>query len=389
MNTLIAVGTVNTLFLALLVGTKKRKVVPDYVLSLFLLLVSLAFALVFCALEYEWDILLLFLVFGNLLYAPLFYLYVATMVGPDRRFSRRFLWHFLPLILSSGYLLYALDTRTDAEITLLFETFSFGERPALFNMFYMLDLAVVPLYLSLSWRWLGRHEQQIAERYSYRESIDYRWLRRFVVAMTLVWAVIDLPLLGSLFFESLSEELGLTIGFSLTSLLVFYLGYHGLRQATVYVGAADSSPTVTASEEVPRYQRSGLSSEETEAYKTRLLAIMKVDQPYLESSLTIRDLAGSMGLSEHNTSEVINVGFGQTFYELINGYRVEEFKQRAMRSESEGHTLLALALQCGFNSKSSFNRIFRQHTGMTPSAFLKSRHGPTGAAQSGTRSQGA
>ena len=317
-------------------------------------------------------------------------------VDPASRLSRRVFLHFLPFAIATIYLLGVLDTRTDAEITVLFQVQPFKERPTLFNTFHLLDLAALPLYLALSWRLLRRHQVQIADHYSYRYSVDYRWLQRLVIAMVVTWGVIDLPLLGSLFIDALTEQQSLTLGFSLTTLLVFYLGYHGFRQATVYATVPEpdavSEPNTvpatvpeiatvpeteaisieTAMEPMPRYQKSGLSEDELEDGKVRLLTHMESEKPHLDNSLTIRDLAGTIGLSEHNLSEVINAGLAKTFYEFINSYRVEEFKQRVIRDDGTHRTLLAIALECGFNSKSSFNRIFKQHTGTTPSAYLRS-----------------
>jgi len=381
MNTLIAVGAVNVFFLAILSQTKKNKVLPDHLLSLFLLLLSAAFALVFGALEYGRDGLLLFLVFSNLLYAPVFYFYVVAIVDPNHRLPRCFLWHLLPFALSNLYLIALLDPLSEAQITWLFQEQPFAERPGVFNGLHVLDFAAQPFYLILAWRLLRSHRKRIGDHYSYRESVDYGWLRRLVIALGLAWAVIDVPVFGSLFVVRLTETRSLAAGFSLATLLVFYLAYHGFRQATVFAeplsrpleADTELAPDSSEAEPTPRYRRSGLDQDGLQRYRERLLDHMAAERPYLEPEMTLHDLADALCLSEHNTSEVINIGLGQNFYDFVNTYRVAEFQRSVVEEENSRRTLLFVALDCGFNSKSSFNRIFKQHTGLTPSAYSKSQ----------------
>lgn len=377
MNVIIAVGTVNAWLLALLIQTKKSKARPDKILSLFFLLQGLGLGVLYSALEWRIDGLYLLLEYINLLFAPIFYFYVASMVDPEDRLPAKWPWHFLPYAAANIYLLTILSTYSEVQITLLYQVKSFLERPFLHNMFYLLDLAAISVYLVLSWWRLKLHGQRIADVYSYRKSVDYRWLQRLIWVALFSWAVIDLPLFGGFFIDALNTRQTLIFGAALNSLAVLYLGYFGFRQTSVYVDAVDSDKESargsTPTEPTPeRYQKSGLSPDEIRHYRDQLLQYMEKERPHLDPALTIRELAGAVGLSEHNASEVINVGLGKRFYDFVNGYRVEEFKQHVLRSDQSGLTLLAVALQCGFNSKSSFNRIFKQHQGLTPSAYAKS-----------------
>ena len=330
MNILIAVGAFNALFLAILLQTKKNRVVADGILSLFLFLTSLAFALVFGALEYGRDGMLLFLVFSNFMFAPLFYLYVKMMVNPLHRAPFRDTLLFLPWFSANLYLLALLEGWDDARTTWFFGVAGFSVRSITYNLVYLLDLVS--------------------------------------------WVTIELPLMMSQVWDSMSENMGLVIGFSTSSLLVFYLGYHGFRQGIVYSAIEERSKKKSVKDEL-RYSKSGMSETESHSYKENLLKLMKEQRPYLNNNLTIRELASLVGLTEHNISEVINVGVGVSFFDFINSYRVTEFSERVVQPENENITLLALAMECGFSSKSSFNRIFKKSTGMTPSQFQKSPRG--------------
>ncbi len=370
MNILIAVGAFNALFLAILIQTKKSRVLADYILFIFLFLTSVAFALVFGALEYGHEGLLLFLIFSNLFFAPLFYLYVRAMVNPEQAFHGRSLLMFIPWMMANLYLLQILDSFDSSRMGWFFGEAGFSDRPFIYNFAYLLDLVAVPLFLGLSWVRLKRHKRQIARCFSDHQGIDYAWLNKLIAALAVSWVIIEVPLLASQLFDSVSENLSLVLGFSLLSLMVFYLGYHGFRQAVVF-SAKEMLPGNSV-EEDSSYSRSGLDDEETKTYQTALLKIMGEKRPYLNNDLTLGDLAGLVGLTEHNISEVINVGVGISFFDFINGYRVDEFKERVVQPENKNMTFLSLALECGFSSKSSFNRVFKKMTGLTPSQFRKS-----------------
>lgn len=376
MSTIVAIGTVNALVFAILVRAKKEKVLPDRLLSLYFLAAAAAFGLVFAAQEWGQDWLLLPLQYGNLFWAPMFYIYVWSMTDPGHRMPRVWPLHFVLLLLATFYQFTMLLTLSETEITLLFRVRVFSDRPLLFNVLYLVDLVSVPVYLAWSWRLIRAHRRRIKDLYSYRQSVDYRWLTRFIVAGAVSWAVLDLPYLGTFLVGGLNENQALAIGIVVNVVLTIYIGICAVRQNSVYAdmaGFGGEEPTEgMADTSDRRYRKSGMDAADLQSSLTQLVEFMETERPYLDNSLTIRDLAGAVGLTEHNLSEVLNVGLGKRFYDFVNGYRVEEFKRRAVRPESANLTLLAIALQCGFNSKSSFNRIFKQHMGVTPSMYLKS-----------------
>jgi AraC-like DNA-binding protein len=91
----------------------------------------------------------------------------------------------------------------------------------------------------------------------------------------------------------------------------------------------------------------------------------------LYPELTIQELAEKINIPKHHLTYIINTGLHKNFFNFINEYRVEEFKHRALDPENDHLTLLAIAFDCGFNSKSSFHNIFKNITGQTPSEFKK------------------
>jgi AraC-like DNA-binding protein len=97
---------------------------------------------------------------------------------------------------------------------------------------------------------------------------------------------------------------------------------------------------------------------------------MEEQRLYENPTLTLTDLAGALGITTKQTSALVNQGFGMNFNDFVNHYRVEAVKERLARGEHEKFTLLGIALACGFNSKSTFNRVFKRDTSLTPGQYL-------------------
>jgi AraC-like DNA-binding protein len=104
---------------------------------------------------------------------------------------------------------------------------------------------------------------------------------------------------------------------------------------------------------------------------------MEQDRPFADGNLTIQKLAEKLSVPPNHLSQTINEKLGQTFSDFINSYRVEEAKRRLLDPASKHLSILGIAEEVGFNSKSSFNAVFKKHTNMTPSEF-RGNHGGGG-----------
>jgi ligand-binding sensor domain-containing protein/AraC-like DNA-binding protein len=116
-------------------------------------------------------------------------------------------------------------------------------------------------------------------------------------------------------------------------------------------------------------RRSPLPTGDVIAWKDRLQELMEEEKPFLDPSLQLPELAGKLGLSVHQLSQVINDGFGRNFREFINSLRIEEAKRLLTDPRSREYKLLTVAFESGFNSKATFNQVFRKLTGTTPSEY--------------------
>jgi AraC-like DNA-binding protein len=117
-----------------------------------------------------------------------------------------------------------------------------------------------------------------------------------------------------------------------------------------------------------KYKKSGLKGDSLVEGQQKLLDFMRLEKPFLDPKLTLSGLAGYLDMSSNQLSQIINQQEQINFHDFVNRYRVDEFIHRA--SQNNSFSILAHALDSGFNSKSSFNSIFKKHKDMTPSQYM-------------------
>jgi AraC-like DNA-binding protein len=152
------------------------------------------------------------------------------------------------------------------------------------------------------------------------------------------------------------------------SLWILALGYYGIKQTPIFVPGVETLEA-SAPKSAPNRKPEALSFDEKD--KRKLVQVLEQDKIYLKSKLTLQDLAIEVDVPAHQLSQLINREFGQNFFELINKYRVEEVKRKLKDPKFQHLTFLGIALESGFNSKASFNRIFKKSTGQTPNEYRK------------------
>jgi AraC-like DNA-binding protein len=120
-----------------------------------------------------------------------------------------------------------------------------------------------------------------------------------------------------------------------------------------------------------KYGKNGLSTSELDRYFKVLIKYMREKMPYRKESLTLKQIAEDLNIHANNLSQVINKKEGCNFRDFINSFRVEEVKKELLKPRSKDKNILSIAYESGFNSKSAFNLIFKKHTDMTPSEYIK------------------
>lgn len=120
-----------------------------------------------------------------------------------------------------------------------------------------------------------------------------------------------------------------------------------------------------------KYAKSGLNERQLHDYKNRLSNIMRAEQIFLQPDLTLPKLAQQVGCSVNHLSQVINAGFGMSFFDYLNHFRIEHAKELLTQSDGQSSAVLNVAFSVGFNSNSAFYAAFKKCVGQTPAQFRR------------------
>jgi len=379
METFIAIGSAHALYFSILIISKRKKDITDFTLAIFLFLFFLVFGVIYISFEWKLPDLQIFIWNISLLLAPVFYFYSVSLMSNQKKFKASWFLHFTPYILSIFILLDVLDHNSDAEIEKLLNTTILFKEFNILYFFSFLDFIVIPVYLLLVLRLLRYHRNKVSNTFSNYKGRDLHWLKILIIGIFGIWIVINY----FLYFSSFTDEKSLMYGFGFATFFIFYIGYFGTKQTAIFTNVflekrLINQPEITKNDDLikesittKKYNKSSLKDSDIELYHQKLTVYMEKEKPYLNNDLNLYDLASSVEISTHNLSQLLNKKFNKSFYEYINSYRVDEFKKRVQKGDYKKFTILAIALESGFNSKSSFNRIFKKATKNTPLEFIK------------------
>lgn len=206
-------------------------------------------------------------------------------------------------------------------------------------------------------RALHRYRRQLMDNVSNLEGIDPKWLSSFlfiVAALVAIYSATIFFLLGSPRQTAFRPFLSLALG-----LATCFVAWISLDQR--YLPPPLPAPPPAARELSPEARR----------VLDLLPDFMRRKRPFLDPDLSLGDLAEAMDSSRNVLSLAFNVGLERSFYDYINEFRVGEVIRLMADPERKNHKILALALDAGFNSKTTFNELFKKATGQTPSAYLR------------------
>ncbi|SDE85195.1 AraC-type DNA-binding protein [Dyadobacter soli] len=386
------IGLTITFFLAAVLLGKRSKTNADYVLTVWLLVIGVHLGLYYSVVSgryLRFPFLLGVEIPLPLAYGPLLYLYTIELTRPARLTWRRLI-HFLPVALAYLFVMPFYRLPTDRKIWVYqHQGEGFQDQQLILLITIILSGTT---YALASWIELRRHRKRIDYQFSNTEKINLAWLRYLIAGISVIWLTI--------FLDSEAYIFGAVVVF------VFFMGYFGIRQTGIFTDQPrlafewDRAPHAMAHVPAPapakqesggemivadevieqnattagKYAKSGLSEELGRAIHQNLENLMERERLFTDPELTLAELSEKLGTNANHLSQVINTIEEKSFYDYINALRIAEFIRIAALPENQKYTLLHLALECGFNSKTSFNRNFKKHTGLSPSEFLTQRH---------------
>ncbi len=326
--------------------------------------------------------------------APLLLLYTRAMVQPVFRLRKNDLLHFLPVVVVLGLSLPVTGVLRDPQAGVAIAT---DDSPYLVWLTSVLAVAgsLWGLGYVAAGLWeIRRYQQGLRDRFSSLEAVSLRWLRRILYlfgAMNLILAPVAL----------LRIEVGgalhpvLYVILPTSVILLNYVAIAGFRRAQLFYARPDL-PRLLAEPLVPqasvnesavaqpvnreepapakhaKYARSGLDESACHQLWQEVNRIMTERKLYLDDSLQLAMLASEVGISTQELSQVLSTCAGQNFYDYVNGLRVKEVQALMADSAYQDCSLLHLAEEAGFRSKSTFNKYFKASVGQTPGEYRAS-----------------
>ena len=336
-------------------------------------------------------------IYYSLAFGPLLYFYVRSLVNHGFRWRPAYWLHFAPVLLQAG-LYWWLRFQPYAVRNDFWEHV---HRPVTYRLEFIGTWLSLMVYLLLSLRRLRQYGRWLTDNFSEVSRLRLRWLRWLLLLL----AVVSGQWLAELV---LREFFGLYYRYDfsteLLGVVVFIIGVVGLRQADMQavnfapetdeepaepitepagalptplvaaqmpgLGVSEAPPVAAgaaaATAFVPGSPPAAPAAAPDPLVMERIRYALVDDRLYQNPTLTLAELSAHTGLAPRLISYTVNAGFGRSFNDLVNGYRVAEVQRRLAAPDARRFTLLGIAFESGFNSKTTFNRIFKQMAGVAP-----------------------
>ncbi len=279
---------------------------------------------------------------------PLLYLYVLSLVTVA--LPRRWVWHFAPAAIDLAYNLWAFSL----PLTQKLHWNDTVHVPWIDPLESLAGIVSLAIYLAAAIRSYNRYQTWLSANVSDREEHRQPWIVTVLAGLG-VWLAVTV---GFDFVDRFAVQLSYRSRFPqylVFSAIILWLGLEGWRHAN------HAFPSMTARPATPPP-----AARDWPATAREWAEMIRRGAWWREPRLSLTEVARRLATNETYVSRAFNEGLGLNFNAVINGFRVEAV-QAALTQESA--ELLAVALDCGFSSKASFNRVFREHTGLSPTAW--------------------
>jgi AraC-like DNA-binding protein len=367
---LLVIGVFQAALLVLLLLSKRKKSIPDYILAGYLFLSALLIFFTWLEiwnrnneLQHLWLINLRtpFI----LLIGPTLWLYVKAVTEQHFRFKPKYLLTLIPFLLVVSMFAARNYFQPELAITAARDAESSNNS---FSFFFIIALIAFSNVGYTLWGLLliRRYKMALETYFSSTEQINLDWLHFILLSALIAYTGISGLYMVNAIFHLMSYQVLQQAGYSIAAILVLVIGFFGIRKGSIFTSSNidfDMEKAIDADEATPTL------TNEDEIFVHRLLEFMRVEKPYLNPDINLALLSRKLQVSPEYLSGIINGRLNKNFFDFINHYRVEEFKLICKDPENKKLTLISLAYDSGFNSKATFNRVFKREMNCTPSEY--------------------
>ena len=361
--TIICVFAFQAIILSILILKKQPKILANKFLALLIFFYAImAINIVLVNVLKDFNLLHIFrYVQLEMLYGmgPALYFYTLSITKPSFKFTKKNSIHFIPLLIEFVFYRTALY-RNGADGLYL---------DPIPNITYVyltqqwIGIISILVYSIISIRLLFKYELQLKQYFSKIEDKAYHWLKIPIIIFgfyPILWNILT-EVDRFLFNRNLREYYFLP-NFVILAFTCTWIGFKG------YLNKINPELLIPENSNIEKEDSS--ASKDLE-FLDKLNQVMLLEKPYLNSDINLNKLSELLEMKPKTVSLKINQNCGKNFYDLINSYRVKEFQKLVKTSNLEKLSLLGLAFEAGFNSKSTFNSAFKKNTELTPSQYLK------------------
>jgi AraC-like DNA-binding protein len=318
---------------------------------------------------------------------PVLYFYIIALLDKSFQFSKRDYIHFLP---SAIYLIYSIVIFITDKIILNEYYYYEDGKDKDFSLWYQITgLFLLGYYLSQSLKTYYKYKTITYNLVSFADSVMFRWSKRFLIAFLMLITIRILFFILNPEWDEFGKKFWYYVCFSI---LFYYISISGftnsILSATSFLYSplnsnvdvkfeADNPGEIELPISIPDNDNLAENKNEIQDFdlwKEKIETLMLLDKMYENPELVISDLSNKLSTHSKKISQLINQGFNMNFNDFVNHYRIKAVIQKIEEGEHTIQTLLSLAFECGFNSKSTFNRAFKRSTSLSPKEYIEKNY---------------
>lgn len=236
------------------------------------------------------------------------------------------------------------------------------------------------LYYFMSRRELGSYQRSIQKLFTEKSLVNIKWGKCLINGYVLI-VLTTIVLFPLMVLYPKNFNLLYLLNIAIATPYIYIIAFKGIMQPAIWqiktiVSKKETGQQIfdqaegeEATDEKQILQKAGLSDIKISELVSKITMTMEDEKLYQETELTLHSLARKLDCPPYQVSQAINDGMKKNFYDLINSYRVEEAKRLLLHPKNRNYTVLSVGFEAGFNSKTTFNTVFKKFTGLTPTDF--------------------
>ncbi|MBW1295206.1 AraC family transcriptional regulator [Aquimarina litoralis] len=360
LNQLVYFGYFQSLFLLFIYifSPNKRKTINKYIAFLVLVLaIGLTGRVLYISGlfgdNYRWVI---FSEFSTLLFGATIYLFTRSSLV-NKTFSYKELLHYVPAVFYNIGVTIAFILPSDETLRHRVEI---GNQFRITLIFIAIGLVFNIGYWTKSFLIFWRFKKAIQNELSYH--VKSRFFLNFLIAIGICLFCWCTMFINWIFDYGLFNRISWQVIWISIALIILFITFYGMKEPDLFKVSSKLIPK--------KYSQSKLSNNQLDDLKTRLEQLMIERKPYLNRKLLKSELAEMLGVSNPEVARLLNERIGMNFFEYVNYYRIKEFIALSKTEQAKNMTFFGLAQEAGFNSKTTFNKSFKDLMGTTPKEYF-------------------